>query len=509
MRLFQQLAEQLRQVWQGMTLAGRAGFLLLSGLCVAAIVGVGYWAGQPDYRVMFSELSPEDAGAITAALEARGVHYRLTGNGTTVLVPAAQREQIRLDLAVKGLPAGGAKGFEMFDGMGLGMPPGLVELNYVRALQAELARSIMQLEPVAFARVHIVRPQPTPFIREQKPATASVVLKLKPGATLSRGMASGIVALVARSVEGLSPDGITVLDTSGRVLSGPSGSETGAAAASELEYRRDLEGYLATKAENMLTQLLGPGRAVVRITADLNFKRQTETRETYDPDNRVVTTETVTNKKSTGGSTPRGPAGTTSNLGKQPAERTAAATTTQEETVTSEYKVSKSVQTLQEEIGKITRLTVAAMVDLPDPPKDPSQQAPPPLSLKDVEEIVKKAVGFDTARQDQITLTEVTMAGPLADTALDPEWVQLQRYQGIAQIARHASLGVAALVALLLGRMILKRLQSSAAGAGSLRPERAVLLDQLSSEAQRNPERVARMLSHWVEESEQPRKAVA
>src|SRR5262249_12597305 len=158
-----------------------------------------------------------------------------------------------------------------------------------RAIQAELARTIMQIEPIESARVHIVRPEPTPFVRDQKPTTASVVVKLKPGATLNRSVAAGIVALVAGSVEGLTAEGVTILDTTGRVLSGPRGDKAGVIASLQLEHRRETEAYLASKAEEMLSHLLGPGRAIVRVTADINFKRVREKKEHIDPESRVVT----------------------------------------------------------------------------------------------------------------------------------------------------------------------------------------------------------------------------
>src|SRR5579884_2125 len=218
MQFLRQLIDQFRQLWRGMSLWRRIGLTTLTAACIAAIIGVGIWASQPDYRVLYSGLSAEDAGAITAKLQTQGVAFRLSAGGTTIQVPAEQVQQLRLDLAVEGLPSHSGKGFEIFDDAPLGMTPFMQQVNYSRALQAELSRTIMQLDPVAQARVHIVRPDPTPFIRDQKPTTASVMLKLKPGATLSHAMANGIVALVARSVEGLTPDNITLVDTNGHVL---------------------------------------------------------------------------------------------------------------------------------------------------------------------------------------------------------------------------------------------------------------------------------------------------
>src|SRR5438445_5340845 len=178
MEFLRTLGRQLRELWQGMSPGRRIGLLLVSFVAVGVVLGVGYWAAQPDYRVLYAGLSVEDSAAITNKLQAQGVSYRLAAGGTTVLVAADQVQQRRLELAADGLPAKGGKGFELFDQSPLGMTPFTQHVNYLRALQAELARTIMQIDPVISARVHIVRPDPSPFLRDQKPTTASVVLRL-------------------------------------------------------------------------------------------------------------------------------------------------------------------------------------------------------------------------------------------------------------------------------------------------------------------------------------------
>jgi flagellar M-ring protein FliF len=508
MRLLQNTLESLKRLWLGMTLAGQVGFLLLLSLCIAAVTGVTYWAAQPDYRVLFSELSADDAGAITAKLQSQAVPFRLAANGTTVLVPSERLQQARVDLAVAGLPSGGAKGFEMLDGSPLTMTPFLQHVNYNRAMQSEIAKTIMQLEPVAYARLHIVRPEPSPFIRDQKPTTASVVLKLKPGATLGRNVAAGIVALVASSVEGLNADNVTVLDTTGRVLSEPHTSEVGALAASNLEYRRDVETYLASKAEEMLAQSLGPSRAIVRITADINFRRVKEKREEIDPDSRVITRESSTNRSTTPPAPPRGAPVMPNNPTKQPApaESSSSASGTKEEESENSYDYSRTIRNLEQEVGNIERLTVAALVDLSGGSDSSGASG---MSVEQAEEIVKRAVGFKQGR-DEIKVSDVKLPGSNVITGVDTEWMETQRWQNYVSIARHASLGVAALAALLLGRMILKRLQPAPAAPGESQPEisdQTPLLQQLSAMAQNNPASVARVLEMWIEESEGRRKA--
>jgi flagellar M-ring protein FliF len=504
MRFFQQLSQQLQQVWRETTVAGRMGFIVLSAICLAAIGGVAYWSSQPDYRVLFSSMSPEDAGAVTGKLEAKGIPFQLSAGGTTISVPAAMAQQARLDLAVAGLPSGGAKGYELLEGSPLGMTPFLQHVNYGRAQQAELAKTIMQLDPVAEARVHIVRPEPTPFVREQKPTTASVVLKLKRGASLSRHDAAGIVSLIVNSVEGLTTDGVTILDTTGRVLSGPKGDKSGAAASAQLETRREIEAYLASKAEEMLSHLLGPGRAIVRVTADINFKRMKETRETIDPESRVVKKEKSTQKKSSTASSARGAAGAASNSGKPTADSGGTGTGTQDEESENEYDFSTTTQQLEQPGGEVERLTVAAMVDLMPSGEEAEGKADASITITDVEEIIKRAVGFKPQR-DEIKVTSTKLAGAPVNTFNDPEWLVADRWQHYEKLARHLSLGIAALVALLLGRMVLKRLQPAAPAAVTetmTQEDRNRAIGQLVETAQQSPDDIALLLNTWLDEAE-------
>lgn len=501
MEFLRRLWQQLRDIWQGMPLPRRVLLVLVTTLSVAVIVGVGYWAAIPDYAVLYSGLTLEDAGAVTNKLQSLGISYRLTGDGTTIRVPADQTRQLRVNLAAEGLPVKGTKGFEIFDESPLGMTPFVQHVNFGRALQAELAKTIMQIEPVAFARVHIVRPDPSPFVREQKPTTASVVLKLKPGAALNRGTAHSIVALVSRSVEGLLPERVTLVDTNGRVLSDPRGSEAEAVPGTQLEYRRELEAYLSSKAEDMLSQLLGAGRAVVRVTADVDFKRVREKRETYNPEDRVITSEKVTTSKTTSAApAARGLAGTASNLKLVPGAVTPdVGGKSQEETIQTDYAVSKTVRELEDRIGSVERLTIAAMLDLS--PRDEAASADGKrLTLPEAQDIIKQAVGFKKDR-DEIKVTEVRMSGGAAAGA-EAEAQEMQRWQFYVNLVRNGSLGVAALVALLLGFLFMRRLREVPPPlvAAPETPKEPPLLEQLATVARRDPAAAAQVLDRWMRE---------
>lgn len=274
MEFFRRLAQQIRDVWQSMSGTSRMVLSVVAVLSAGLIGAVAYWAYQPDYRNLYTGLPPDDAQSIREKLAAQGVPYRALGDGTTIQVPADRVGALRVDLAAQGLP-GQMKGYELFDEPSLGSTPFTQHINLLRAKQAELAKSIMQLDPVLRARVEIARPEPSPFVREQKATTASVLVTLKTGALLSRAQVNGIVAFVSKAVEGLTPDNVTVMDSKGQLLSEPSGPEIGAM-SSQLDYRRALETYLASKAEAMLTPILGVGKAIVRVTADVNFQRLKE-----------------------------------------------------------------------------------------------------------------------------------------------------------------------------------------------------------------------------------------
>src|SRR5438874_10922799 len=192
MDFFRNLSQQLRQIWLGMPRSQQVVVTVVVTATVALLAGVIYWTTQTEYQVLHSGLSAEDAGAITAKLQAKGVPFKLTSGGTTIMVPTEQLQQVRIELAAEDLPGKGSPGFGLFDQNSFGSTPFTQRVTFQRALQGELAKTIMQIDPVVSARVHIVRPEQSPFLREQKPTTASVMLKLRPGTTLSRGVSAGI-----------------------------------------------------------------------------------------------------------------------------------------------------------------------------------------------------------------------------------------------------------------------------------------------------------------------------
>lgn len=447
--------QQLKDLWARQGLAGR--ILLGGSAAVLALVclGVGFWANQTNYAVLFSGLALDDAAAITQKLDSDRVTYKLSADGATILVPADRLQKTRMGLAVSGLMGGGHKGYEIFDEMSLGATPFQMNVNYIRAIQGELAKTIMTLEPVAHARVHIVQPESTPFIREQNPVTASVVVKTHRGAVLNRAATQGIVALVAGSVKSLSRENVTVLDTDGKVLSEKQKTPQSQASTENLAHQMEVEMYLAAKAQELLTRAVGADRALVRVTADMTFRHVRETSEKYDPDGKVVQRESTTSVKTTGPAGTGGPTGTASNLPPAGARPTAGSSgpSANEESIESEYVVSKTNLAQEEQKDTINRLTVAVMLTPPD--FDVPLKESLGITPEEVERLVKQAIGFQEGR-DQIQVSIGKSAEAAVEAAIDQQIFASQTWQNYGSVAKASSLGVAALSLLAIGLLSLR-----------------------------------------------------
>lgn len=461
MEQLNRLLAQMREFWSGLGFARRA-LLVLATVGVIATVGSFAYLSGTNYVNVYRDLDIAEVGAMRTALTAQNIPNELSADGTAIRVPAERLPEARVALATAGLPSRGGKGLDIFDESSFLTTPFVQSVNYQRALQGELARSIQQLEPVHTARVIIARPEPNQYAlsRDTKVTTASVTLRLKPGATMNRGSAAGIVSLVARSVEGLKPENVTVIDSAGRVLSDPHAADRDSLPTPQLEFRRELETYLASKAQDMLAQTLGAGRVFVQVSADINFNRVKELQKTYSPE-RVARIERSTTTKSTG-SAPRGVAGPSSNVpraGVAVSGSSAAGGTSSSEDSATDYALSETVRDLEEGRGAVTRLSVAVIADL-----RPPAEGQPVISAVDAEEIVKRAVGFRTGR-DEVKLTNAPLTVPAAPEP-DEALARLQRVQAYVGLARNVSLALACvLVVGIFGLLALRRRKPAEAPA--------------------------------------------
>ncbi|HWR83008.1 MAG TPA: flagellar basal-body MS-ring/collar protein FliF, partial [Candidatus Deferrimicrobium sp.] len=269
--------------------------MMLLGVAAGIVVGTIFvigWVDGVTYARLYSDLEESEAGEVIAYLTDNNIPYKLSDGGRSISVPSDQVYKTRISLASEGLPRSGNIGYSIFDKNNFGMTDFLLDLNYRRALEGELTRTIMQLSEIQAARVHIVIPKDRLFKEAQKEATASVVLKLKHGSALSGRQIAGITHLIASSVEGLRPDKITIVDYEGNLLtSGQSSDPLAGLSTSQLQVRQQVEQYLEGKAQTMLDNVLGRGKSVIRVTAELNFQQLEKTSETYDPNSLAVRSE--------------------------------------------------------------------------------------------------------------------------------------------------------------------------------------------------------------------------
>lgn len=360
---------------------------------VALIVGLVALVNRPTYGTLFSNLNEGDAAKIVEKLKAKEIQYQLDDGGKTVLVPKNQIYDLRLSMASEGLPQSSLIGYEIFDRTNLGVSDFVQKINYRRALEGELARTILQLSEVEGARVHIVVPERTLFKEDQKSATASVVLKLKSGNPLKEGTVQGISHLVSSSVEGLDAANVTILDARGNLLSenNTKANTFASMTSAQYELQQKVETYLAMKAQHMLESVVGPGNAIVQVNAELDFRQAERTMESYDPEKTVVRSEQVTDEKGMVGDSAH------------PSSRSTAMTN---------YEINKTIEHVVDNLGNIKRLSVAAVINGKNSEeagadKKPNYTPRATEEMTQLGDIVKKAVGYNPERKDEISVVNL------------------------------------------------------------------------------------------------------
>ena len=498
--------QKIVAVWQKVSLVQRA--LLIAIVMTLIVVGalLTNWARKPDMRMLYQELSPEEASKITEKISEKNIAYELRNGGTTIYVPKEDVYQIRLDMAREGLATGEQGGFKIFDKEKIGVSPFVQNVNLQRALQEELAKSIQMVDGIVYARVHIVTPEQTLFTPEAGSTTASVVLRLKPGYKVSALNIAAITNLVSGSVEGLTSENVTVIDSQGRLLSSQSDQTMAGGAGTVQDYRERVEQNLANKVEEMLETVLGPGRATVRVNAIIDMNSVSTVTEKLEPKG-VATKEEITSNSET-------EPGTASEAG----QSAVAGGIKKDEIIITEYEVGKT--TRQELIlpGQIKSLSVAAFVDLSTADANETASAggsPMIMQLTDVEEIIRNALGLN--KVDALKVVNVRFHRHNVESMIEQEPSSWPR---IMTIVRHASLGIMAICALLVLRIFrgAKKKAASAApttgqlagaeGPAGLLPAEAgpseslVLRKQISSALQRNPDQVKQVFSSWLEDRE-------
>ncbi|MFZ5495071.1 MAG: flagellar basal-body MS-ring/collar protein FliF [Verrucomicrobiota bacterium] len=528
-------AQSLLELWSQLGLNQRVSLVFAAVIVVGGMVAVVLWTRRPDYQLLYARLGDKDSAAIIAQLQSQNIPHQISAGGATISVPADRVHKLRMDLAAKGLPSGDGVGFEIFDKGQFGLSDFVQRTNYLRALQGELARTISQLSGVRAARVMIVQPENRLLLTDNgiKP-TASVFVDMG-GGRLETDQVNAIRHLVANAVQGLVPDQVAVVDNRGRVLSEDLKQDpTLGTASSQMRYRQQVEDYLSRKVETMLAQVIGPGQAVVRVSADIDTESTTISAEVYDPEGQVVRTQTQTDdtNNTTETRTGGGAIGVSANV---PEKAAAAEAVTSRPTSSSEqnrknrtttYEINRTLTNTTRNPGSIKNVTAAVLVAqrppvVPAAATPPAEGAPAPQpvprprsaeELNALRQVVVNALGLkpEPGRplDSIVTLQEVPFAA-------EPVTEQIQaiqaenRWQGwIEAASRWSAVAGAGLVLLLFLRLLSRQKPEPVPvevlamppelAARSLQSGNAVTPEMLNDLIRQKPANIGTALRDWV-----------
>ncbi|HKJ69634.1 MAG TPA: flagellar basal-body MS-ring/collar protein FliF [bacterium] len=533
--MFQDFIQKFKDATAGIPQKSKILIGAMSVGILTLLILVLVWLNKPQYRVLYSGLSQADAGRIVEYLQEQSINYKYDHGGTTILVPTKQVFDVRMNLANEGIPNDGVVGYEIFDQTNFGMTEYVQEVNYKRALEGELQRTIQQMEEVESARVHLVIPEEALFREDESEPTAAIIVKLRTEKKLGPEQVEAMQHLVANSVEQLESGNVTIADATGNMLTEATGSRDVSQTSTQHAFQQKTEEYLAQKAQSMLDGVLGYGKSIVRVTADLSFERIEETREIYDPDNVIVRSEEIIENTNTTNPNPAGAINPNAPANNPNANLNPETTSSQEHTITN-YEFNRTVQSIINEVGNIKRLNIAVLVDgtySADENGTRVYQPRDPQEIARLERIVKAAVGYNLDRGDQFEISNVQFDM----SELEEQERQLadmekrQFWQGL--ISKVLSAGLVIFFILLL-RNVIKRSrviigdipfmgegkqdgqggEQLAEGEGDELPEwdielseevteRAQLQAAIKRFSEKEPEQVTNLLRTWLVDSEE------
>ena len=399
----------------------------LAGL-IALVVGAMLWSRTPDYKVLYTNLSDRDGGAIVAALTQMNVAYKFQEGSGAILVDAEKVHDARLRLASQGLPKGSVVGFEVLESQKLGATQFQEQINYQRGLEGELARSIQSVAAVESARVHLAMPKTSVFLRDQQKPTASVLLTLHGGRTLDRAQVAGIVHLVASSVPDLPPKNVSVLDQSGNLLSNQSSGSN--LDPQQLNHVQSLENGYNKRILDLLEPIVGAGNVRARVTADIDFSIQESTAESYKPnpasDQAAIRSQSINEVTNGGAAQAQGVPGAASNQAGAAAAQTTTATGNGKKESVVNYEVDKTIRHLKSPVGVVRRLSAAVVVNHRRTVGTDGKAVLTPLSAEQIEQITaltREAMGFTKERGDSLNVANAAFTTEEPATAIElPLW---------------------------------------------------------------------------------------
>lgn len=421
MEALRQILSQLKDTFKNLSRGKQITLVILMLGSFASFIFLMSWSGKSEFHPLFTKLSPEDAGMILTKLKEQKIEYRIASNGTTIMIPQEHIYETRMKMASDGLPQGSGIGFEIFNETKLGMTEFAQNVNYQRALQGELSRTINRIGEIESSRVHIVLPEKSLFVEDEEPATASVVLHLQAGKWLNQSQIKGIVHLLSSSVARLSPENVTIVDQNGKLLAGLKNDSTfGSLSSNQLEYQARVEKNLENRVRSMLESALGEDKAIVRLSCSFDFKSQEKTEELYLPDNRVVRSEQALKESTTSPDlTPQGVPGIRSNIpgdvmaGEQN-QTMARASIFEKNDRTVNYEIGKIISHIKEPTGEMTRVSIAVLVDgtyqrveTEDGKVEWDYVPRTAEEMQKFENIVKRAVNFNETRGDEVEIINI------------------------------------------------------------------------------------------------------
>jgi flagellar M-ring protein FliF len=428
----------------GLTMARQIGLMLGLALSVAIGVAVVLWSQTPSYGLLFSEVSEKDAAEILEVLDAQGIKYKVETGSGAIMVPADKVHELKLKLAAQGLPGSKSLGYDLLDkDQGLGTSRSVEILRFQRALEGEIAQTIMSIQNIKSARVLLALPQQSVFVRERKKPSASVMVNLYQGRTLNKEQIDSIIHLVASSVPQLEAEQVTVVDQKGQLLNSKDSSSEVYLASKQLEYKKNIEEHLMDRIVNILTPLVGANGMRAQISAEVDFTQTEKTQEMFNPEVSALRSEQTSEEKNalsaaqgvpgalSNQPTPAGTAPET--VAKDNADPNAAAAAagpgSSSKSATRNFELDKTITHTRMSTGAIRRLSVAVVVDdhtIAGPDGKMKAQAYAPEDINRFSDLVKQAVGYDNSRGDQVTITNVAFKPAEAIESLPeiPVWEQ-------------------------------------------------------------------------------------
>jgi flagellar M-ring protein FliF len=412
--------EQFKRVWDTMSVSQRVSIGLAAVGFVAGMMWLSSWQHESGFKPLFRGMASTEAAEAVQKLKESGVEFRLADNGGTILVPEERLDETRLALAREGLPKSGRLGFELFDAQNFGTTDFAEQINYRRALEGELERTIATISEVERARVHLTFAKDSVFTESRQAAKASVLLNLRRSANMSSANVIAIANLVAGAVEGLAPNQITILDSNGDLLNKPRGNnEVASVPSDQLEYRAAVERDLQNKLTQTLDPVLGPGKYRTGVSVDVDFSSVQESEEKWDPTSSVMASSQRTEESNTSQSAGGGIPGTQANLPDGAALRPANTSGLTRKTESTSFQTSRKVRHVDQQKGALKRITVAVLLDQEGKWQGNGADAslvltpPAPETIEVIRNLVTNVAGLDTVRGDQITVDTLPFNGTI------------------------------------------------------------------------------------------------